>query len=109
MRPTKVAFQRTVALGNYDNVRLLVEVEIEAGEGAAAAMDAARRFIQREARKHDPHREDERREWMQLHQRYQTVVANADDYAPRELKQAEQWLQNNPRPPSEDNDTDPIL
>lgn len=109
MRPTKVSFGRTVNLGNYENVRLLVEVEIDQGENAAAAMDVARRFIEQEARKHDPNIRDELRQWQQMTQRYRTVVANPMDYAPRELQQAEAWLDANPTAPGVDDGADPIL
>lgn len=109
MRPTKVAFHRTVNLGNDENVRLMVEVEIEPGEGAAAAMDAARRFIQRESRKHDPNRQEDVRQWQQMRQRYRTVVANPMDYSPREQQTAQEWLDANPTAPSDSDDDDPIL
>lgn len=109
MRPTKVAFQRTVNLGNYENVRLMVEVEIEPGEGAAAALDAARRFIQRAAAKHDPHAQDEVRHWQQLSAHHRSIVAHPDDYSPRELREAQNWLQTHPEPPSLEDNGDPTL
>jgi hypothetical protein len=109
MRATRVSFLRTVNLGNYENVRLMVELEIGEGEGAAAAMDAARRFIQREARKHDPNAQDEVERWHQRTAQVQAILANQENYTLRQVREAQNWLQTHPEPPSLEDDGDPIL
>lgn len=109
MRPTKVMFQRTVNTGNYENVRLAVEVQIDEGEGAAVAMNAARRFIEREARKHDPNAVDELRQWEAKAARSRTILHDPDSYSPREQRTAHDWLENNPRPADPAEDTETIL
>lgn len=47
MKPVIVKYRRLRNLGNYENETVEVEVEVEEGETAQQALDAAKRFVLR--------------------------------------------------------------
>lgn len=109
MRPTKVTMLRTINTGNYENVRLAVEVEIAEGETATAAMAIARRFLDVEARKHQPEAAGALERWQELHAKHLGIVRTADEQPPRLVRQAQRWLDVNPEPPVDPSEDQPIL
>lgn len=109
MRPTKVTMLRTINTGNYENVRLAVEVEIDPGESATEAMAAARRFLDREARRHHPDAAGELERWQAQRLQNMQIVRTSEDQPPRLVKQAQRWLDANPEPPDDPSTDQPIL
>lgn len=46
MRATKVHYERVVNLGDYNNVKIGVELELDAGETAQQAYAGAKQFVE---------------------------------------------------------------
>lgn len=109
MRPTKVLMQRTINTGNYENVRLGVELELDEGETAAAALERARAFIDQQARQYDPNVRAELEQWREKSKRMTAVLHDPDSYSLREQQSAHNWLETHPRPVDPDEATEPIL
>lgn len=47
MKPTKISYQQVRNTGNYENIRIEVEVEINEGETVADAVAFAKEQVQR--------------------------------------------------------------
>lgn len=96
MKATKISFARTVNTGNYDNVKIGIELEVADGERAQDVLDAAKRFIAQEADQHDPERQSARDYAARLRENYQRRVADPDNNSPVQVREAQAWLDEHP-------------
>lgn len=45
MKAKTIKYERVINLGNYESERIGIEIELEGGERAAAALDLAKKFV----------------------------------------------------------------
>lgn len=83
MKPLTVTYAKLNNLGNYENERVEIAVELQDGDTPQAVLDAARQFVTRQFP--DPDRQH-------ALERAQRIVDNPDDYRPRELREAQALL-----------------
>lgn len=83
MKVTVVRYEKLVNLGNFSNQKLGVEVQLEDGETPHDAVKRAKAFVEKNL---EPSIEDWRIEDAEK------IVANPDDYAPKKLREAQEFL-----------------
>jgi hypothetical protein len=79
MKITTIIYNKVFSLGNYENEKLGIEIELQEGEDAQAAMDKAKQFV------------EFNHELNSIHdhiQRCEDVLLNADNYTGSQIKQA---------------------
>ena len=47
MKANKIIYSRLISKGNYENAKIEIELEVEAGEKASEAFEAAKAFVER--------------------------------------------------------------
>ncbi len=47
MKANKIIYSRLISKGNYDNAKIEIELEVEAGEKASEVFEAAKAFVER--------------------------------------------------------------
>ena len=50
MKVLKINYSKVFSLGNYENEKIGIEIEINEGEDATIAMAAAKKFVEKESR-----------------------------------------------------------
>jgi hypothetical protein len=83
MRVSSVKYEKLISLGNYENQKIGVVVELEPDESPAEALRRARAFVEASVQPKPTERELK----MARHK-----VENADDYPPREVREAQEVL-----------------
>ena len=83
MRPTLVRYEKLKNLGNYENEKVGVEVQVDDGESPKEAVERARKFVEKQLKGKDDNYEIEQA---------RRVVASPDDYTGRRVKEAEELL-----------------
>jgi small-conductance mechanosensitive channel len=83
VKAVTVRYQRVRNLGNYENERVEVEVQVEDGETAQQVLDAAKRFVLKNLP--DPMREHDV-------QRARKIVADPENFTMGQIKQAQDLL-----------------
>lgn len=48
MKAVTITYHRTINLGNYENERIEITLQVEEGETAQQVLDAAKRFVARQ-------------------------------------------------------------
>lgn len=91
MKPTKVYYERCTNLGNYENEKIGIEIELEDGDTVSAAVDTARKRLAILTRQEEPERE-----------RYQHIVDNPEGYMYAQVAAAKKWLEEHPEPTEND-------
>lgn len=91
MKPTKVYYERCINLGNYENEKIGIEIELEDGDTVNAAVDTARKRLAILTRQEEPERE-----------RYQHIVDNPEGYMYAQVAAAKKWLEEHPEPTEND-------
>lgn len=91
MKPTKVYYERCINLGNYENEKIGIEIELEDGDTVNAAVDTARKRLALLTRQEEPERE-----------RYQHIVDNPEGYMYAQVAAAKKWLEEHPEPTEDD-------
>lgn len=84
MKPVTVRYGRTINTGNYENERIDIEVQLDAGDTAQAALDAAKRFVERN---------DSSNRHRMSRERAQQIVENPDHHTWATVQQAKQLLE----------------
>lgn len=84
MQVTIVRFEKLINLGNYENQKLGVEVQLDEGEAPSEAVKRAKAFVEAHlAPKVDTNYDIEQAK---------RIVANPDDYAPKKVREAQTLL-----------------
>jgi hypothetical protein len=84
MKVTIVRFEKLINLGNYENQKLGVEVQLDEGETPSEAIKRAKAFVESHlAPKVDTNYDIEQAK---------RIVANPDDYAPKKVREAQTLL-----------------
>ena len=47
MKATKITYSRLISKGNYENVKIEIELEVSEGEKASSVYDKAKEFVER--------------------------------------------------------------
>ena len=47
MKAKKVIYSRLISLGNYENAKIEIELDVEAGEKASEVYEAAKAFVEK--------------------------------------------------------------
>lgn len=84
MKVTIVRYEKLVNLGNYENQKLGVEVQLEDGETPSEAVQRAKAFVDA----HVTPKADTNYDIEQARR----IVANPDDYAPKKVREAQLLL-----------------
>ena len=80
MKATKVIYEKTFNLGNYQNEVIGIEIELAEGEKASEAFDRAKTFVEaRHARGVE-------------YEKAREIVDNPDNYTYRTVKEADKTL-----------------
>lgn len=82
MKATKVIYEKTFNLGNYQNEVIGIEIELAEGEKASGAMDMAKRFVEA---KHTAERDKEL-------ENARHIADNPFDYTYRAVTEANQTI-----------------
>lgn len=82
MKATKVIYEKTFNLGNYQNEVIGIEIELAEGEKASEAMDMAKRFVEA---KHTAERDKEL-------ENARRIADNPSDYTYRAVMEANQTI-----------------
>ena len=85
MRVQSVKYEKLISLGNYENQKIGVVVELEPDESPAEALRRARAFVEASVQPKPSERE------IRVAQH---KVDNADDYPPREVREAQELLKS---------------
>lgn len=86
MQVKSVEYSRLKNVGNYENEKAGIVVELNDGDSPQEAYERAKRFVDRRL---EP-RDDSMRAY------YQKRVDNPDDYKGREVREAQEWLDAHP-------------
>ena len=83
MRVQSVKYEKLISLGNYENQKIGVVVELEPDESPAEALRRAQAFVEASVQPKPSDRE------VRLSRQ---KVDNPDDYSPREVREAQEIL-----------------
>ena len=83
MRVESVKYEKLISLGNYENQKIGVVVELEPGESPAEALRRARAFVEASVQPKPAEREIK----IARHK-----IENQDDYPPRDVRGAQELL-----------------
>lgn len=83
MKITKIEYSRVFSLGNYENEKIGVEVEVRENEDAADALKEAKKFVELSS-----HNSQEKIKKALM------IVKNPDDYQGRSVKEALEYLRS---------------
>lgn len=82
MKATKVNYEKTFNLGNYQNEVIGIEIELAEGEKASEAIEKAKRFVES---KHTAERDNE-------YERAREIVENPYDYSYKAVMEANKTI-----------------
>lgn len=86
MKCTRIYYEKCFNLGNYQNEKVGVEIELAEGETAAAAMKLAQKFVEQSTTKEN-HNLD----------RAKQIVAQPDNYSYSDVVKAKEQIASQPK------------
>ena len=81
MKATKIIYSRLISLGNYENAKIEIELEVEEGEKAIDVYNSAKEWVGERIKEHRGGDIDLK--WAE------NVLKNQDDYRLGDIKKAE--------------------
>ena len=93
MIPKEVYYERCINLGNYENEKIGIRIELDEGDTVKGAVDAARKRV--DSFTATPQLQEERKT-------YQRIVDHPDTFLYRDVQAAKKWLEEHPSDIDED-------
>ena len=82
MKATKVIYSRLISLGNYENTKIEIELEVEEGEKAIDVFNSAKDWVEQRIKEHRGGNIDLK--WAE------NVLKNQDDFRLGDIKKAQE-------------------
>lgn len=90
MKAQTVKYERLINKGNYSHEVIGITILVEDGERADDVIAKAKQFVD----KHDTTNHVNRDSYFQRVE-MNRIVENPDDFAPKKVREAKEWLENN--------------
>lgn len=87
MKATSIVYQKVYALGNFQNEKIGIEIELSEEDTATDALEKAKAWCDK---MHDGNKADNPQRQEQI--RLQNIVNNPDDFTGKEVKEAKAKL-----------------
>ena len=85
MKPTKIYYEKCFNLGNYENQKVGIEIQLDETDKASNAVDLAKKFVEQSSGHHNT------LEQMK-YEKCKRIVAEKGDFTYNEVAEAQQYI-----------------